>query len=272
MKKIISLGLILGVGLALAGCQKDRNDLYSNTAVVPIMPPVVQEVVTNDEAIDAFTLDLGDSVVPTDSAKTVESAETKTVETKVEEVIKTVEAVVENDIVPYSFNKCGTRWQFKEEAWYPGFAEKLRQVPVLTNFEAARMVGAEESQYTTAQEAIDDYGTLGQTNVAYVCRSTGEEIAIMMLNGSTDTTGGLARYDIENKILALAPVEPYENMYLYSFMARAGDVIPLKAGIKDDNCTYTYKVDYNFMTNQANPVRKCSTCGDGAESCESLLE
>jgi DNA-directed RNA polymerase subunit M/transcription elongation factor TFIIS len=272
MKKIISLGLIFGVGLALAGCQKNSNDIYKNDIIIPTTTQDAQTPQT-DEVVDAFEIELE---VATDTNKT--ATETTQSETIVEEdkaaasTTKTTDNEDEEQIAPYSFNKCGTRWQFKEESWYPEFAEKLVNNPVLTSLEAARIVGTEDSDYKTAQEAMNDYGNLSEKNVAYICRSTGEEIAIMMINGSTDLTGGLMKYDISNKTLALAPIEPYENMYLYAFTARAGAVIPVKAGIRDDNCTYTFKVDYNFMDNSAVPVKKCTTCGNSAEVCESLID
>jgi hypothetical protein len=269
MKKILMLTIALSFVLFLSGCKDQKQDLYNNT-VIPTPTTknntVVPTPLTAQTKSDAPVTPQVTNTNPVNSDAVVPTPATPP-EKKPDVVTEESAAIISG----YAFDKCDTRWQFKTEAWYPGLVEAITSTPALTTLEAARIIAIEGSEYSSAQDAIADYGNLSETNIAHICRTSGDEMALIMINGSTDITGGMARYDMASNTFEVATIDPYYPMHLYSFTARAGDVIPLRAGYREDECLSTFKVDYNFVTNQAVPVRQCKTCGAESEICTSLI-
>ena len=236
-----------------------NGNLYDNTATTQVVPAeVIRE---NMKAHRETTL----SARKIEAPKPDTTAKTKPVETKVITPTEETETV-------YVFNSCGTRWQFKEAEWYPTFVNKLITTPKLTNAQGRVIFENNRETYSALSEVLNEYGMLREMNVAYICADNTNGLALIMLNGNTQEGGGMMRYDFATKKLAKATQSPAVGFHIHQFGPRAGEVIVMPSGLRTDECTSTFKVDYDFVANTLTPIRECKTCGNEAEVCSKLLE
>lgn len=140
-----------------------------------------------------------------------------------------------------SFPACKSRWQFKSADWYKAFRDQVKEL-----------------------EGVSE------KNIALICESADKSLIVGMLNGNIQETGGIVRYQVQKDTLEEARFTKDISLHLHEFKGRVENVIPVIGGIRDDKCTHTFRMNYDFLANEVRPSVKCSTCGKETEKCESL--
>jgi len=140
------------------------------------------------------------------------------------------------------FEKCDTRWQFKSADWYEDFRDQ-----------------------------VVDNTTANEKNIASICISIDETLAVAMLNGNVQETGGVVRYQIDTKTLEKATLTKDISAHLYRFNARVGTTIPMTGGLPKAKCDVRHRFNYEFALNTLKPLEECTQCAGEAEVCELLF-